>query len=230
MRSNHKVFLDPITQYTNSIYTMAVLLAVKKEMTQLFDQETGRVLPVTVLDVSNVQVCQQLMQGDNPTHIVLGKDTKRKPNKAEQGVFKKVGQVPAFIFAHKLDGKEEPVEVGTELSADTFEIGEKVDVTSNTKGKGFQGVVKRWGFSGGPKTHGQSDRHRAPGSIGSGTTPGRVVKGKKMGGHMGNVRQTVQNLRVVGVDVKNGLLMVKGAVPGPKGSYVVIRSARKSGK
>ena len=127
------------------------------------------------------------------------------------------------VKASSLDG----IEVGQQIKADTFAPGELVDVIANSKGRGFQGGMKRHGFRGGPKTHGQSDRWRAPGSIGSSATPGRVYKGIKMAGHMGNARVTVQNLEVVRVDVDRNLLLVKGSVPGPNKGLVMIRKAIK---
>ena len=127
------------------------------------------------------------------------------------------------VKATSLDG----IEVGQQIQADTFAPGELVDVIANSKGRGFQGGMKRHGFRGGPKTHGQSDRWRAPGSIGSSATPGRVYKGIKMAGHMGNERVTVQNLEVVRVDLDRNLLLVKGSVPGPNKGLVMIRKAIK---
>ena len=118
--------------------------------------------------------------------------------------------------------------VGQVLNADIFAEGELVDVTGTSKGRGFQGGVKRHGFAGGPKTHGQSDRHRAPGSIGSSATPGRVFKGMRMAGHMGNDRVTVQNLKVIRVDTERNLLLIEGSVPGPNQGLLIIRRAVKS--
>jgi large subunit ribosomal protein L3 len=114
------------------------------------------------------------------------------------------------------------------FSADVFAEGEVIDVTGTSKGRGFQGGVKRHGFAGGPKTHGQSDRHRAPGSIGSSATPGRVFKGMRMAGHMGNDRVTVQNLKVIRVDTERNLLLIEGSVPGPNQGLLIIRRAVKS--
>jgi large subunit ribosomal protein L3 len=120
--------------------------------------------------------------------------------------------------------------VGDVVNADIFKVGEKVDIAGTSKGRGFTGVVKRYGFRGGPSTHGQSDRHRAPGSIGSGTTPGRVWKGMRMAGRMGNDRVTVQNLEIVEVDVERHLLLVKGSVPGAKNGLVLVQRAKKATK
>ena len=207
---------------------MRTIIGEKIEMTQIYSEEDGRAIPVTIVDVNGVKVVNQLKDSDKVTHVVIGKGQKKNPNKAEQGKYKTVGFVPAFIFAEVVDG-DEAVQVGDELGADLFEVGAKVDVTGVTKGKGYQGVVKRWGFKGGPKTHGQSDKWRSPGSIGSGTTPGRVYKGKKMGGHMGNVKRTKNNLRIVGVDAENGYLLIRGAVPGPKKGTVIIQKSKYQG-
>jgi large subunit ribosomal protein L3 len=123
--------------------------------------------------------------------------------------------------------EDETYELGQQIQADVFEPGERVDVEGRSKGRGFAGVVKRYGFKGGPRTHGQSDRERAPGSIGACATPGRVWKGKRMPGHMGHRRTTVQNLEIVLVDPERNLLAVSGGVPGPKGGLVLIKTARK---
>jgi len=120
--------------------------------------------------------------------------------------------------------------IGDVIGPDIFKAGDRVDVTGTSKGKGFAGVMKRHNFKGGPKTHGQSDRRRAPGSIGAGTTPGRVVKGMRMAGHMGHARVTTQNLTVVRVETEKNLVLIKGAVPGANGGLVIIRKAVKTGK
>lgn len=197
-------------------------------MTQIF-QEDGTSVPVTVLDVSNVQVSKHLGKAEKASHIEIGKDTATKSTKADQGNYKQLGFVPSYTFRIKVDGELNPetMSIGTKVGADIFAVGDMVDATSINKGKGFQGGVKRWGFKGGSKTHGQSDRWRGPGSIGSGTTLGRVFKGTRMAGHMGAVQQTVRNLQVVDIVPEENLLMVSGAVPGTKGTYVVIKQAVK---
>lgn len=201
---------------------MKIIIGLKKEMTQVF-MEDGTVVPVTIVDVSEVYVAAKKEVEEGIATVLLGKGKKKSPNKAETGKFKNLGFVPQYLKEGKVsvDGYDE----GKQVSADVFASQDKVDVTGISKGKGFQGVVKRWGFHGGPKTHGQSDRHRAPGSIGSGTTPGRVYKGKKMGGHMGDETKTVQNLRIIVVDTEHGLIAVKGSLPGSKGSLVIIKSS-----
>lgn len=204
-----------------------LILGKKIGMTQSFDEKSGATTPVTVLDISGTVISKILKDSEGKaTHVEFGKDEKKKANKADMGNYKKIKFVPKYKYTLKLEESlAEGVDVGTEVKADTFESGDIIDVIGTTKGKGFAGVMKRWNFRGGKRTHGQSDRDRAPGSIGSGTTPGRVYKGKKMAGHMGNERQTVKNLRIVDIDTENGLLTVSGAVPGFNGSYVVIKES-----
>jgi large subunit ribosomal protein L3 len=140
----------------------------------------------------------------------------------------KNNDLPPLRFLREFQVKDPEIKEGEKLEVgEVFSVGEQVDVIGTSKGKGFQGTVKRHGFRGGPKTHGQSDRLRAPGSIGATTTPGRVFKGKRMPGHMGHERVTVQNLRVEYVDPERNLLGLRGAVPGPKGGVVMIKEARK---
>lgn len=197
-------------------------------MTQVFNED-GTVVPVTIIDVSDVVIAGlKNKDKDGYSAVVLGKGKSTKANKPETGKYKELGFVPEHVQENRTklaDGEE--VKVGESIKASIFELNEKVDVTGITKGKGFQGVVKRWGFHGGPKTHGQSDRHRAPGSIGSGSTPGRVYPGKKMAGRMGGVQRTVQNLKVVIIDEESGLIGIKGAIPGNKGSLVMIKPTKK---
>jgi len=139
----------------------------------------------------------------------------------------KTNEIPPLRILREFRTKNSEINVGEKVTVETFAIGERVDVIGTSKGKGFAGGVKRYGFRGGPKTHGQSDRQRAPGSRGSGTTPGRVYKGARSPGHMGHERVTVQALKVVLVDVERNLLGVHGAVPGPKGGVIMIKEARK---
>lgn len=191
-------------------------------MTQIF-REDGRVIPVTIIDVSEVFIgAKKHKEKDGYDAVVLVKGKKKKITKPEAGKFKELGFVPQYAFEAK--NFQEEIEIGSEVKASMFKVDEVVNVTGVSKGKGFQGVVKRWGFHGGPKTHGQSDRHRAPGSIGSGTTPGRVYKGKRMGGRMGGIKKTIRNLQIVAVDEQNGFIAIKGAVPGNKGSIVMIKA------
>lgn len=203
-----------------------MIIGHKKEMTQIFSED-GKVVPVTIVDVNNVYIAGiKTAEKDGYKCVVLGKDKKKNFTKAEAGKFKELGFVPKYVKENRLENDVTSEDkIGDEVKASIFELNQKVDVTGISKGKGFQGVVKRWGFAGGPKTHGQSDRHRAPGSIGSGTTPGRVYKGKKMGGRMGGDQKTVQNLKIALIDDENGLIAIKGAIPGNKGSLVIIKAA-----
>lgn len=202
---------------------MKFTIGTKKEMTQVYDSE-GMVHPVTIIDTNNVKVVGfKTVEKDGYNAIVLGKGEKKKANKAETNKYKGLEFVPKAVFEFKVDEIDSNIKLGDECTLE-LEEGAKINVTGWTKGKGFAGVVKRWGFKGGPKTHGQSDRHRAAGSIGSGTTPGRVYKGKKMAGRMGGARQTTQNLKVVKNDNEEGLMFVEGAVPGAKSKYVLITS------
>jgi large subunit ribosomal protein L3 len=201
---------------------MKALLAKKIGMTQIF-AENGASIPVTVLDVSNNYVSKLLKEGETVTHIELGKDTVKKPTKSEIGNYTKLNFVPRFKKVFKIGKEENLAEEGAELKADVFAKGDKVSISGVTKGKGFQGVVKRWGFAGGPKTHGASDRERAPGSLGTRTIPGRIFKGKKMGGHMGVDSKTLTTVKIALVDVENNLIAVQGSIPGAKNSYIVIK-------
>lgn len=198
---------------------MNAILGKKIGMTQVYS-DNGTAIPVTVIDVSNNVVSKVL---NNSTHVEIGKDKSKNATKADQGNYKTLSFVPRFKKVFKLLAGETAPEVGTELKADTFAVGEKIQVSAPTKGKGFQGVVKRWGFSGGPRSHGASDRERAPGSLGTRTIPGRVFKGKKMGGHMGTRNKTISGLKVVKVMPEENLIAVEGAVPGPNKGYVIIK-------
>lgn len=197
------------------------LLGIKQDMTQYFDAD-GRMVAVTVVDVSsNVVLGKRTAEKDGYLSTILGFGTKKNASKAEVQKYSELGYVPKYVVETK------ELEVVDEKINQPLAIGEiekkLVSVTGTTKSKGFQGVVKRWSFHGGPKTHGQSDRHRAPGSIGSGTTPGRVYKGKKMAGRMGGDQKTIKNLEVVKYLQEENLLLIKGAIPGNKGSLVVIK-------
>ena len=198
----------------------------KLGMTQVFD-EKGVALPVTVIECGpNVVTQIRTQENDGYEAVQMGFGISKRLNRPEQGHRKESGFMSAVLRevpASTIEG----LEVGQQFKADTFTSGELVDVSASSKGRGFQGGMKRHGFHGGPKTHGQSDRWRAPGSIGSSATPGRVMKGMKMAGHMGNTRVTVQNLEVVRVDTDRNLLLVKGSVPGPNKGLVLIRKAIK---
>jgi large subunit ribosomal protein L3 len=202
---------------------MKVILGKKVGMTQVYS-ENGKAIPVTVVDVSENVVAKVLKNGEAATHIELGMGKKKKSSKSDAGNYKALSFVPQFKRVFKLKKDESAPEVGSEVKADTFSIGDKVQVTGVTKGKGFAGVVKRWGFAGGPRTHGASDRERAPGSIGSRTIPGRVFKGKKMGGHMGVKNKTVSGLKIVQVLPEENLIAIEGSIPGPEKGLVIIKS------
>ena len=206
------------------------LIGKKLGMTQIFDDE-GNVVPVTVIETGPCYVTHiKKTDTDGYSAIQIGFEEipEKKLNKPELGHLKKKQLPPLKILKEVRLESDEEVEnfkVGDKLTVEIFKEGEYVDVTGKTIGKGFQGVMKRHGFHGGPASHG-SMSHRAPGSIG-GTTPARVLKGKKMPGHMGNETKTVQNLKVVKVLPEENILMVKGAVPGGKNSYLLIRKALK---
>lgn len=205
------------------------LMGKKLGMTQIFD-ETGQAVPVTVLKVGPCVVTQlRTQEKDGYEAVQLGYGETKRLNSPERGHQKQAGS----SMRHLREVKASDIsgyEVGQVVDCSMFTAGDKVDVTATSKGKGFAGVVKRHGFAGGPKTHGQSDRHRAPGSIGSSATPGRVFKGMRMAGRMGNERTTVQNLTIERVDAEKNLLLVRGSVPGAKESLVIVRSAVKSGQ
>jgi large subunit ribosomal protein L3 len=204
---------------------MKTLFGIKQNMSQVFTKD-GNVVPVTYIDVEGIVVAhKKTEEKDGYNAYVLGKGKKAKPTKAEIGKYKELGFVPQISIEAVIDGID--LKIGDKVTAAIFEGATKVDVTGTTKGKGFQGVVKRWGFHGGPRTHGQSDRQRHPGSIGMRTTPGRVFKGKKMGGHMGADTQTTKNLKVIILNNESNLIAVKGAIPGPSGSLVIIKNLER---
>jgi large subunit ribosomal protein L3 len=203
------------------------LLGRKLGMTQVFD-ETGVVHPVTVVEAGPCVVTQiKTAEKDGYGAVQLGFGLDKRLNQPERGHRQASGFMSRTLREVRSDDPSE-FNVGQVLKADVFAAGETVDVTGTSKGRGFQGGVKRHGFRGGPKTHGQSDRLRAPGSIGSSATPGRVYKGMRMAGHMGHERVTVQNLRVVRVDPERNLLLIEGSVPGPNKGLVMIRRAVKA--
>ncbi len=199
------------------------LLGRKVGMTQVFD-ESGRVVPVTVIQAGPCWVTQIKTEAtDGYNAIQIGFEETRRLKQPQRGHLAKA-QTPMLRYLREWR-VEDPgqFEVGQRLDVSIFQPGERVAVIGTSKGKGFQGVVKRHGFGGGPRTHGQSDRLRAPGSIGPGTTPGRIIKGLRMAGRMGHERVTVKNLQVVRADADRNLLLVKGAVPGPREGLVMIR-------
>ena len=208
------------------------LVGIQRGMTRVFD-ENGKMHPVTVIEAHNrvVQVKTTEKDGYAALQVTAGEKAAKHLTKPESGHFAKAN-VAAGDLLQEIRLEEGDVlaekKVGDELSVELFEAGDKVDVTGTSKGKGFAGAVKRWNFRTQDATHGNSLSHRAPGSIGQCQTPGRVFKGKKMAGHMGNVQRTVQNLQVVRVDAERGLILVKGGVPGFPGSYVTVSKAIKS--
>jgi large subunit ribosomal protein L3 len=210
---------------------MKGILGRKVGMTQLLTQR-GEVVPVTVIEAGPCFVTQiKTADNDGYTAIQMGfEETRAKRLSKGQAGHLKRSNLPLLRRLREIRLKNvDDYALGQKLQADVFATGERVDVAGISKGRGFQGGVKRHGFHGGPKTHGQSDRTRAPGAIGSGTTPGRVYKGTRMAGHMGNANVTVSNLLVVLVDPERNLLAVRGAVPGAKGGLLVITEARKQG-
>ena len=204
---------------------LRAFLGKKIGMTQIYE-EGGNVVPVTVIQAGPCFVTQiRTPETDGYEAVQIGFDEVKKLNKPRAGHLKNSKMV-RFLREVKADNSSE-LAVGQQINVDIFAPGEFVDVIGKSKGRGFAGTIKRHGFHGGDRTHGQSDRMRAPGSIGGGTTPGRVYKGMKMSGHMGNVRITVKNLEVVQVDVERNLLILKGAVPGGPNSLLTVRKTRK---
>ena len=205
------------------------ILGKKVGMTQIFD-ESGLLVPVTVLEVQpNVVLQVKTVETDGYNAIQVGVDDKRAilSNQAEQGHVKKAKTAPKRFVKEIRDAELGEVEVGSEVTVELFEQGQLVDVTGISKGKGFQGNIKRHNQSRGPETHG-SRYHRRPGSMGAATAPARVRKGKKLPGQMGSVQVTVQNLEIVRVDTERNVLLVKGNVPGAKKSFIEIKSAVKT--
>jgi len=204
------------------------LIGRKVGMTQIFD-ENGAAFPVTVIEAGPCYVTQvKTAEKDGYSSVQIGFE-EVNPKRLTGGQLGHLerNNLPPLKVLREFKTKSPDVAEGDQLKADVFEKDERVDIIGTSKGRGFAGVVKRYGFAGGPKTHGQSDRWRAPGSLGSGTTPGRVWKGKKGPGRMGNEIVTSSNVRVVLVDPERNLIAVDGSVPGPKGGMVVIKPARK---
>lgn len=218
------------------------ILGTKSNMTAIYNR-FGHQIPVT-----HVVVEPNIIVGLKEGRVILGYGKKKKPKKTENAFIKIAGYSPRFTREIKIKQSElkkaqtpqenspqnqqtpetnSKINLGKTVTVSIFEAGDEVKVTGTTKGKGFAGGVKRWGFAGGPKTHGQSDRHRAIGSIGAGTTPGRVFKGKKMPGHMGNEKLTVTGLEIIEVNEGKNLLVIKGAIPGPKDGFLIIEKVGK---
>jgi len=206
------------------------ILGEKLGMTQIFDAN-NRVVPVTVVKAGPCVVTQirtQDVDGYTAVQLGYGQIDPRKVTKPLSGHFAKAGVTPRRHVVELRTSSVEGYEVGQELGADVFADGASVDITGTTKGKGTAGVMKRHGFKGVSASHGAHRNHRKPGSIGGCSTPGRVFKGMRMSGRMGVDKQTTQSLRVVRVDAERGLLLIEGAVPGPRGGLVLIRTAAKS--
>ena len=223
---------------------MKGILGRKIGMTQIF-AENGERIPVTVIEAGPCYVTQVRTVKENGYNAIqIGFDPAKKAQRLSRGERGHLGllkpdekhpkrrksptDVPPLKSLREIRVREdEHYTEGQIIKADIFEVGERVDVIGTSKGRGFAGTVKRHGFSGGPKTHGQSDRMRAPGSIGAGTTPGKVIKGKKMAGHMGTDSVTAQHLDVILVDAERNLIGVRGSVPGANGDLVLVRETRK---
>ena len=205
------------------------LLGTKLGMTQVWD-ENNKLIPVTVVKAdSNVitQLRNAETDGYTAVQIGYGQIDPRKVNKPLTGHFEKAGVTPRRHLVEVRTADADSYELGQELSVELFEAGQKIDIVGTTKGKGFAGVMKRHGFSGVGASHGAHKNHRKPGSIGACATPGRVFKGLRMAGRMGNVRHTTLNLTVHAVDAEKSLLLIKGALPGARGSVVLVRTAVK---
>ncbi len=207
---------------------MKAILGKKVGMTQIF-AENGEVLPVTVVKAGPCSVIQKKVEevdGYSAVQLGFGDVKEARVNRPLKGHFDKHDVTPKkYVREFRIAGVEE-LETGDAITVENFTDGDKVDVTAISKGKGFAGTVKRWNFNTGPKTHG-SRNYRLPGSIGAGSDPAKVFKGKKMPGHMGHEQVTVQNLEVVKIDAEKDLLLIKGAVPGPKKGLVTIRQTVK---
>ena len=208
---------------------MKGLLGEKLGMTQVWD-ENNRVVPVTVVKAGPCVVTQiktPEQDGYSSVQIAFGAIDPRKVNKPASGHFAKAGVTPRRHLVELRTDDASEYAVGQELAVDTFETGQVIDVVGTTKGKGYAGVMKRHGFHGVSASHGAHRNHRKPGSIGGCATPGRVFKGMRMAGRMGSNKQTTQNLTIHAVDAENGIILIKGAVPGPKGGLVLVRTSAK---
>jgi large subunit ribosomal protein L3 len=208
---------------------MKGLIGTKVGMTQIFD-ESGAVVPVTLIEAGPcyvTQVKQVAKEGYSAVQLGFGEVNSRRLTGGQLGHLKRHDVAPLRVLREFRVKDVGPVKPGDRISVDVFAVGDHVDVVGTSKGKGFQGGMRRHHFRGGPRTHGQSDRQRAPGSHGATTTPGRVFKGSRAAGHMGSARVTGQNLRVEVVDPARNLIGVRGSVPGARGALVVIQEGRK---
>lgn len=216
---------------TDNKAVLTAIIGQKLGMTQIFD-ENSQARPVTVIKAGPVRVVQiktAEKDGYSAIQISFGEVKANRVNKPTKGHYAKAGVAPAKALLEIKLPDVSGFELGQEISvAEVFEAGQKADVTGTSKGKGFAGVIKRHNFAGQGASHGTHKKHRAPGSIGACATPARVFKGMRMAGRMGGDQVTTLNLEVVGVDAERGLLLLGGAVPGPKGSYVVVREAVKA--
>ena len=202
--------------------TIQGIIGKKIATTQVF-RDNGNADCVTAIQAGPCTVTQvKTLENDRYESVQLGFEQIKSMNKPEEGHLHKAGKL--FRYLREIDALSlSDIEVGQEINVSMFKPGDRVNATGLSKGRGFAGGVKRHHFKGGPKTHGQSDRHRAPGSIGAGTSPGKVLKGLKMAGHMGNKQITVRNLEVVSTDPERNLLLLKGSVPGARNSLLIIR-------
>ena len=208
------------------------VLGEKLGMTQVFDDE-GRIVPVTVVQAGPCVVTRVRTpdaDGYSAVQLGFGQIDPRKVNKPIAGHFEKAGVTPRRHLVELRTDDAAAYELGQEITVEVFEAGQRVDVTGRSKGKGTAGVMKRHGFKGLGASHGTQRKHRSPGSIGGCATPGRVFKGLRTAGRHGNTRTTVQNLTVHAIDAEKGLLLIKGAVPGPNGGLVLVRGAAKGAK
>ena len=214
---------------TTATKTVKGVLGEKLGMTQVWDEE-NRLVPVTVIQAGPCVVTQVRnveTDGYDAVQIAYGAIDPRKVNQPTSGHFAKAGATPRRHLIELRTADAAEYTLGQEVTVELFENGQAIDVTGTTKGKGFAGVMKRHGFHGVSASHGAHRNHRKPGSIGGCATPGRVFKGMRMAGRMGGVRQTTQNLTIHAVDAEKGLLLVKGAVPGPRGGVVLVRTSVK---
>ena len=206
------------------------LLGKKIGMTTVFREATGEALAVTAVQVGPCTITQiKTVETDGYRGVQIGFDQAKRVTKPMKGHLKTSGG-GQFRYIREVPASDlSDLEVGQQLNVSLFTPGEKIEVSGLSRGRGFQGGVRRHHFKGGPKTHGQSDRHRAPGSIGAGTTPGRVIKGLRMAGHMGNAEVKVRNLEVVSTDPERNLIMIKGAVPGHTNTLLVLAKTGRKG-
>jgi len=214
---------------TTSARTVKGVLGEKLGMTQVWDAD-NKLVPVTVVKAGPCVVTQvraDETDGYSAVQIAFGAIDPRKVNKPMSGHFEKAGVTPRRHLVELRTADAADYELGQEITAESFEAGQRVDATGTTKGKGFAGVMKRHNFRGLGAGHGVQRKHRSPGSIGGCATPGRVFKGMRMAGRMGNERVTTQNLTIHAVDAEKGLLLIKGAIPGPNGGLVLVRTAAK---